>query len=433
VVELSLGNFLIGGRKMPNLKLKNKHLTADDRREIMECLDKGMTFKAIGVRVGKDPTTTSKEVKKHLHIKGKDTVKLVDADGVVIGGKRCPSLLKSPFVCNPCEKRSKNCGFQKQFYFSGKAQAEYETLLSEAREGVALNKDDFWKADAIIADGINKGQRLYHILETHDVAFSKSTAYRNLHRGYLSVDKFDFPRVVKFKSRKQYRADCVPKAVRVGRMYDDFLEFIEDNDVKSWVEMDTIIGRQGGKAVMTFDFTFCNFMFGLLLDNKTADEVAAKVRSLKSEMNTAGISFGDVIPLLLTDNGGEFSNTFAFTDNLDGEREADLFFCDPYRSSQKPKVEKNHTLFRDIVPKGSSFDDFTQNTVNLIFSHVNGVKRKVLKGKTPYEMFAFLYGYVVPTIFGVQEIPAAQVIQSPKLLKLYHTAFVSHLKDGDSA
>ena len=41
---------------MPNLKLKNKHLTADDRREIMECLDKGMTFKAIGVRVGKDPT-----------------------------------------------------------------------------------------------------------------------------------------------------------------------------------------------------------------------------------------------------------------------------------------------------------------------------------------------------------------------------------------
>ena len=403
---------------MPNLK--NKHLTSDDRREIMECLDKGMTFKAIGNRVGKDPTTISKEVKKHLHIKGTNTVKLVDADGLIIGKKRCALLLKSPFVCNPCEKRSRNCGFQKQLYIANKAHAEYETLLSEAREGVALSREEFWEADKIISDGIKKGQRLYHVMETHNVAFSKSTAYRNLHRGYLSVSKLDFPRVPKFKARKQYRTDCVPKAVRADRMYSDFLAFLEDNDVKSWVEMDTIIGRPGGKVIMTFDFTFCNFMFGILLDNKSADEAAAKIRSLKSEMNTAEICFGDVIPLLLTDNGGEFSNTSAFIENLDGKHETDLFFCDPYSSCQKPKVEKNHTLVRDIVPKGSSFDHFTQESVNIIFSHVNGVKRKVFKGKSPYEMFAFLYGYIIPTIFGVQEILAADVIQSPKLLKTVH-------------
>jgi len=134
-------------------------------------------------------------------------------------------------------------------------------------------------------------------------------------------------------------------------------------------------------------------------------------------MNGAEIRFGDILPLLLTDNGGEFSNVFAFTESLDGETETNIFFCDPYRSCQKPKVEKNHTLFRDIVPRGSSFDKFTQDTVNLIFSHINGVKRKVFNGKSPYEMFAFIYGHVVPTIFGIQEIPATLVIQSPKLLK----------------
>ena len=418
---------------MPNLKTKNKHLTRDDRREIMECLDKGMTFKAIAARVSKDPTTISKEVKKHLQVT-ESAVRHKAADGTIIEERRCPSLLKSPFVCNPCEKRRrKDCGFQKQLYIAGKAHSEYETLLSEAREGIALNKEVFWEGDAIISAGIKKGQHLYHILETNNVGFSQSTAYRNLHRGYLSVGKLDFPRVVKFKARKQYRADSVPKAVRVGRTYNDFLAFVEDNGVKFWVEMDTIIGRQGGKVIMTFDFTYCNFMFGILLDNKTADEVASKVRTLKAELKGAEIRFGDVIPLILTDNGGEFSNVFAFTENLDGETETALYFCDPYRSSQKPRVEKNHTLFRDIVPKGSSFDSFTQDTVNLIFSHVNGIKRKVLKGKTPYDMFAYLYGYVIPTIFGIQEIPAAQVIQSPKLLKMYHTAFVSHLKDGDSA
>ena len=393
---------------MPDLKLKNKHLTGEDRQEIMECLDKGMTFKAIAARLSKDPTTISKEVKKHL---------LLSEDETAVKGQRCPRLLKAPFVCNPCDKRRRKCGFQKQHYMAKKAHSEYLALLSEAREGIPLSKEEFWEADAIIADGMKKGQRLYHIMETHDVAFSKSTAYRNLHRGYLSVAKMDFPRVVKFKARKQYRADSVPKAVRAGRTYNDFLEFIEEHDVKSWVEMDTIIGKIGGKVIMTFDFTFCNFMFGLLLDNKTADEAASKVRTLKAELNGAEICFGDVFPLLLTDNGGEFSNVFAFTESLDCEPETNLFFCDPYRSCQKPKVEKNHTLFRDIVPRGSSFDGFTQDTVNLIFSHVNGVKRKVLNGKSPYDMFAFVYGYVIPTIFGIQEIPAALVIQSPKLLK----------------
>jgi len=419
---------------MPDIKLKNKHLTSDDRREIMECLDKGMTFKAIAARVSKDPTTISKEVKKHLEIRGKNSVKCIDDDGVFVERKRCPSLLKSPFVCNPCEKRSRNCGFQKQLYIASKAHMEYESLLSEAREGIALNKETFWKADAVIAAGMKKGQRLYHIMETHNVGFSKSTAYRNLHRGYLSVGQLDFPRVAKFKARKQYRADSVPKAVREGRMYSDFQAFIEEHNISAWVEMDTIIGRPGGKVILTFDFTFCNFMFGLLLDNKTADEVAAKVRSLKSEMNSAGICFGDVMPLILTDNGGEFSNTIAFTDNLDGKHESDLFFCDPYRSCQKPRVEKNHTLFRDIVPKGASFDDFNQDTVNLIFSHVNGVKRKVFYGKSPYFMFSSAFGYVIPTIFGVQEIPAAQVVQSSMLLKSFNKfAIDSHLKGGDLA
>jgi IS30 family transposase len=253
-------------------------------------------------------------------------------------------------------------------------------------------------------------------METHDVGFSKSTAYRHLHRGYLSIHKLDMPRVVKFKARKQYRADSVPKAAREGRAYADFLDFIDEHGITSWVEMDTVIGRVGGKVIMTFDFTRDNFMFGLLLDDKTAAEAALKIRALKERMGAGGVRFGDVLPLLLTDNGGEFANTWAFTDGLDGAVETNLFFCDPYRSCQKPKVEKNHTIFRDIVPKGTSFDNFTQETVDLIFSHVNGVKRKVLNGKSPFETFSFIYGETVPLLLGIRAIPACEVIQSPKLL-----------------
>ena len=116
-------------------------------------------------------------------------------------------------------------------------------------------------------------------------------------------------------------------------------------------------------------------------------------------------------------NGGEFANIAAFMDDLEGNRESDVFFCDPYRSCQKPKVEKNHTMFRDIVPKGESFDGFTQETVNMIFSHVNGTKRKKLNGKSPYEVFPFMYGARAARLLGISEIPAGEVVQSPLLLK----------------
>jgi IS30 family transposase len=339
------------------------------------------------------------------------------ADGTPIDDRPCPLLLKAPFVCNPCKKRRGNCAFQKQLYIAKNAQAEYETLLRESREGIPLGKEEFWESDKIIAEGIKKGQHLYHIMETHDVAFSKSSAYRHLKRGYLSVSQTDFPRVVKFKARKQRRPDSVPKAIREGRTYADFLAYKEERGISSWVEMDTVIGRVCGKVIMTFDFTLGNFMFGLLLDNKTAAEAAAKVHALKVRLNEGGIRFGDIFSPLLTDNGGEFANVFAFINDLDGVPEADLFFCDPYQSSQKPKVEKNHTMFRDIVPKGESFDHFTQETLNLIFSHVNSVKRKSLNGKTPFEVFSFMFGESTAALLGINAIPAVDVIQSPKLLK----------------
>ena len=222
-------------------------------------------------------------------------------------------------------------------------------------------------------------------MQTNKLSVSKSSVYRYLHKGYL---------------------------------YDDFLSYTQENNITSWVEMDTVIGRIGGKTILTMDFTICNFMIGILLDDKTSAEVTDKIKRLKLSLNQRGLKFGGIFPLALTDNGGEFANIWAIENSLDGEKETSLFFCDPCKSCQKPKVEKNHTIFRDIVPKGSSFDSFTQETVDLIFSHVNGVKRKILNGKSPYVFFSFVYGEYVAAALGISFIPDDNVIQSPLLLKV---------------
>ncbi len=388
---------------------KNKHLTIDDRIYIQECLDKGMTFKAIAERLSKDPTTISKEVKKHIHTPTPNTNSS--------NNDICPLLLRAPYVCNPCNKRRHRCPYIKHLYLAKFAHQEYLCLLSESREGIPLSKKEFYETDAIISKGIENGQHLYHILQTNDLNVSKSTVYRHLHKGYYSVAAIDFPRVVKFKPRKNYAQRSVPKSIRIDRTYLDFRNYINDFDVSSWVEMDTVIGRIGGKTILTLNFTFCNFIIGLLLDNKSSLEVSNKIISLKKTLLSNGFCFGDIFPIILTDNGKEFSNISPIIYSLDNNIESNIFFCDPASPAQKPRIEKNHTLLRDILPKGSSFDNLNQDLLNIIFSHINSVKRKNLGGKSSFEVFAFTFGEKLCNCLGISYIEPKNVIQSPLLLK----------------
>jgi len=387
---------------------KNKHLTREQRKEIEACLDHGMSFKEIARRIGKDPTTVSYEIKHHRKEHRNAFVRREDG---------CPSLLKAPFVCNGCAKRhSKSCPYVRFLYLATEAQEEYRVTLREAREGIPLNKESFYEDDRVITAGLQKGQHLFHIQANNELHASKSTIYRNFHRGYYSASVIDLPRLVKFKPRNTAHADYVPAGIKVGRTFDDFCAFMEEMHLESCFEMDTVIGRPGGKVILTMIATNCNFMFGLLLDNKTAVEAAAKFADLKARLRAAGFSPSVIMPVILTDNGGEFADVFTFENDDDGQKELSVFFCDPMHSSQKPHVEKNHTLFRDIVPKGMSFDDFTQETVDLIFSHVNAVSRSLYSGKSAYDMFSFLYPAGLAQCLGIRYIPADMVCQSPRLL-----------------
>ena len=159
------------------------------------------------------------------------------------------------------------------------------------------------------------------------------------------------------------------------------------------------------------------FKLAILLDDKSAASASKAVMALKDKMGRAGFSFGDVMPVILTDNGSEFNNIGAFENDLEGSRESRLFFCEPYHSSEKPRVEKNHTLLRDILPQGTSFDDLSQDQVNLVMSHVNGVLRKGLHGKSSYQVFASLFSAKLANVFGISFVEACDVVQSPTLLK----------------
>ncbi|MBQ8954033.1 MAG: helix-turn-helix domain-containing protein [Clostridia bacterium] len=228
---------------MKKQEKKNKHMTLEDRIEIQECLCKGMTFKAIGRRIAKDPTTVSKEVK--LHAKTHD-------NGFTKTTECCPKLLKAPFVCNGRERRNhSNCFFPRRKYVAKTAQEEYEAVRREAREGISLTHEEFYRNEQVISTAVKAGQNVYHAIMSHDVPVSKSTVYRHIEKGYYTISKLDLPRAVKFKPRSKEKQTYIPKGIRIGRSYEDFQRFMEQHPGTNHVEMDTLIGRPGGKVIMT--------------------------------------------------------------------------------------------------------------------------------------------------------------------------------------
>ena len=360
---------------------KHKHLTLSDCNDIQLGIERGETFKAIGQSILKDPTTVSKEVKRNRQVRESTCHNLP-----------CPLLDKATFVCNGCPKRRQNCGYQKIFYLAKQAQKQYEQTLVEAREGTPLNSKTFWEMDKIISDGVKKGQHIYHILKTHNLDVSSSTVYRHIRKGYLSITTIDLARAFKFKERRKSKLPSIPKEAKKGCSYEDFQNYLALNQLNSWLEMDTVMGRMGGKVLLTFNLS-----------------------DIKNTLHQADKDFFQLFPVILTDNGGEFARVDDI--EMDVRGESKLFFCDPNRSDQKGRIEKNHTLIRDILPKGTSFDNLTQEDINLVCSHVNSVKRAALNGKSAYELFAFTYGEEIPKLLGISKIPAEDVYQSSKLLQ----------------
>lgn len=99
------------------------------------------------------------------------------------------------------------------------------------------------------------------------------------------------------------------------------------------------------------------------------------------------------------------------------EKKNQVYYCHPSSPNEKVSCEVNHELLRRILPKGTSFDDLTQENINLIMSHINSYKRKKLNNKSPNFMFSSIYGKETLDKLGILEIDANKVNLSSNLLK----------------
>ena len=104
-------------------------------------------------------------------------------------------------------------------------------------------------------------------------------------------------------------------------------------------------------------------------------------------------------------------------DEETGEILSHIFYCDPSAAWQKGIIEKNHQYIRYVLPKGSSFNELTQEEVNKLMSNINSTSRDILNGNTPYKAIQLILDEEKINKLGVIEIEPDEVNLSPKLLK----------------
>lgn len=211
----------------------------------------------------------------------------------------------------------------------------------------------------------------------------------------------------KYKKRKE-------PANYNGRKYADYLEFIQQNPDITAVEMDTVYNQQSGPYIQTFMFPGMQFMVGRLHFEKTSESMSSALNHYQGQLGDA--LFSKLFKLLLTDRGSEFEKANLFEIGVDGKQRLNIFYCDAMQSAQKPHVENNHNFVRDVIPNGKPLDRLTQDSVNIMFSHINSTPRRALHGKTPYELFTFYFGNCVAEKLGIIEIQKDDVILKPSLI-----------------
>ena len=424
-----------------------KHLSFEDRSAIRNGLERGDSFKQIGRDLGKDCSTISKEVKNHLvfrktgamgraynactHRQGCDHRLLCagcrkgrfcwscqDCNNVCpdFEEEHCTRLQAPPYVCNGCTSRNR-CTLRKCFYDPLLAHNEYKAVLSEAREGISLSEEDIRHLDSLISPLLFKGQSFRHIFVNNadSIMVSERTLYRLADYNIFKARNIDLPRKVRYSKRRPKKHYKVDKGCRTGRSYQDFLDFMDKNPDLPVTQLDSVEGTKGGKVLLTIHFVKTGLMLAFLRDYNDSQSVIDIINRLYLELRPE--RFEKLMPVLLADNGSEFSNPGALDSGPQGSRRTRVFYCDPSAPYEKGAAERNHELIRYIIPKGESLDGYTQSDISLMMDHINSYSRKSLGDKCPYDMFAFLYGHEFLKLLGCRRIAPNDVTLNRSIFK----------------
>lgn len=405
----------------------SKFFTYEERLHLQKFLKESLSFKEISRRLDKNPTTISREVRKYSseiatgypgfpfntcknrfncrnkNVCGKECTRKSPVYCKLCSScnKNCSDFIEEvctaryrvPYICNGCETLSK-CSLLKNIYDAEHAHMRAHEAIAQSRRGLCVSEDEIARLNKIISPLVQNGQSIHQIYVNNEdeLMCSEKTIYNYIDACLFDVRNIDLPRKVKFRERYKKPEFKVDKGCRIGRNYEAFQAFLDKNADTAVVQMDSVIGSRGGKCLLTIHFVETSLMLAFLRDANTSKSVTDIFETLYKTLGKD--LFKSLFPVILTDNGSEFSNPKAIEYGTEAVSQLPtrVFYCDAGSPYQKGAIEVNHELIRRVLPKGKSFNDLTQEDISLMMNHINSYKRKKLNNRSPYETFSFYHG-----------------------------------------
>jgi IS30 family transposase len=308
---------------------------------------------------------------------------------------------------------------KKSFYDAEQAHVKAHETISESRSGLCVSEEEIARLNAIISPLVQQGQSIHQIYVSHEneLMCSEKTIYNYIDACLLDVRNIDLPRKVKFRERYKKPTFKVDKGCRIGRNYEAYEEFMKKYPDTAIVQMDTVLGARGGKCLLTIHFVETSLMLAFLRESNTSQSVIDVFNDLDQKLGRE--LFRKLFPVILTDNGSEFSNPKAIecgTDKYNNLR-TQIYYCNAGCPHQKGAIEVNHGLIRRVLPKGIGFNHLSQEEITRMMDHINSYKRKKLNNRSPYETFSFCHGEEVLQKLGCSPVAAKDILLKPVLLK----------------
>ena len=141
-------------------------------------------------------------------------------------------------------------------------------------------------------------------------------------------------------------------------------------------EIDTVIGKNHKGALLTINDRVTSMVWISLLSGKEAEPLTEKAIEVLMPIK-------NMLYTITADNGKEF----AYHQKIAEALNVDVYFAKPYHSWERGANENTNGLIRQYFPKGTSFENITNEQVAYVQNKLNNRPRKKLGFLSPNEFF----------------------------------------------
>ena len=331
-----------GGIRPPSRRRCPRSLTLAEREEISRGLAEGQSIRSVAMRLGRAPSTVSREIKRNG---GSSDYRATEADDAAWDRALRPKPCK--LVENPDLAR---------------IVADKLRLLWSPEQIAG------WLAHTYPSD------------ESRNV--SHETIYRSLFiqtRGALKKELLQYLRRTRGMRRSRHHTQ---KTDRHGQI----LDTVSISERPASAEDRAVPGHWEGDLL----FGSNNSQIATLVERQTRYLMLVKVGAKDTEtVVTALIKNARKLPQelyksLTWDRGKEMADHKRFTLATDVQ----VYFCDPQSPWQRGSNENTNGLLRQYLPKGIDISSYSQAKLNAMARQLNQRPRKTLGYQTPAEMFS---------------------------------------------